>query len=171
MNSELTGGTGQVTLHLAQNGYINLTLGDKNKGMMDVAKKNLDKFPVKFIQTEMQTLQNVNDTFDAIVIRQAINYLMTIDGLALGFKNMYNHLKSGGSLIFNAPNYQKDDKSIETLDRELNYESGGYKVKVMEKNYMEVVTGCLITDKGEHTFAYSAVHFDKVGWNREEETL
>ena len=82
---------------------------------------------------------DVEGSYDAIVVRQAINYLMSYEGLVEGFRAMHQTLNEGGRLVFNAPNYNGQSKYGE---RDLEYDHGDFHVKVKEMN---AVDGNIIT--------------------------
>jgi hypothetical protein len=72
--------------------------------------------------------------FDAILVRQAINYLMNYEGLVVGLRQIHRFLSPRGVLLFNAPNHQ-DGRQY--ADRELVYEAGDYLVRLREMNVVE----------------------------------
>jgi len=130
---EMAAGTGDVSKQLFDKGYKNISIADKNSGMLTEAHKKLQRY-VKTYITSFEDM-NIERKFDSIIIRQAINYLMDYEGLVNGFKNIYEHLNAGGKLIFNAPNYVQNK---EYDDRPLQkYEFDGYDVQVKEMNLLE----------------------------------
>jgi phosphopantothenate---cysteine ligase (CTP) len=131
---DLAAGTGDVTQGLLERGYENIVLADKSKEMLKVAKRKLGK-KLKYIISDFEELKTKPK--DAIVIRQAINYLMDYDGLVNGLKQIRGNLNEGGELIFNAPNYSGNGG-----ERIHEYGSGGYNVKVREMN---AVNGNVLT--------------------------
>ena len=134
---DLAAGTGDVSRQLQERGYRDLSLADQSKGMLGVAKDKLgEKVPVYI--TSMRKME-LGRTYDAIILRQAINYLMDYDGLVEGLRSMHAHLNYGGKLVFNAPNFNGD---AEYGDKYLEYQHGDYNVKV---NEMNAVDGRIIT--------------------------
>ncbi len=74
----------------------------------------------------MQDLENIpNQYYDACVIRQAINYAMTVDGLTKTLKAIKTKLKHEGVLIFNTPNYIPEQREQYNNSRTFNYEIDG----------------------------------------------
>jgi phosphopantothenate---cysteine ligase (CTP) len=131
---DLAAGTGDLSKQLMEKGYQNISLADRSAGMLDVAKNKLGA-EVKAHVASMQKME-VNESYDAIVVRQAINYLMDYNGLVEGFKAMHAHLNDGGRLIFNAPNPVGANYGPKTQQ----YEYGDYNVKVVEMNAVEGTT-------------------------------
>jgi len=134
---DLAAGTGDVSRKLRERGYRNLSLADQSEGMLGIAREKLGKEVHTYI-TSMRGM-NLGKTYDAIIVRQAINYLMDYGGLVDGLRAMHGHLKQGGKLVFNAPHFNGND---EYEDKSLEYEHGDYNVKVKEMN---VVDGRVIT--------------------------
>ncbi|MHA1690101.1 MAG: phosphopantothenoylcysteine decarboxylase domain-containing protein [Candidatus Heimdallarchaeaceae archaeon] len=133
---DLAAGTGDVSKALQERGYKNISLADKSDGMLRVARRKLGYVPTHV--TSMRSM-DLGQTYDAIVIRQAINYLMDYDSLVDGLRRMHEHLNEGGRLIFNAPNF---NGNAEYGNRFFEYEHEDYNVKVREMN---VVDGRVIT--------------------------
>jgi phosphopantothenate---cysteine ligase (CTP) len=128
---DLAGGTGDLSQRLLERGYKNISLADKNPGMLKVAEKlNLP--------THTGTMENLNldKKFDSILVRQAINYLQDYETLVQGLRSMYHHLNPGGRLIFNAPNSPQDYQK----EKNYEYEADGLKVKIEEMNLIEEKT-------------------------------
>jgi phosphopantothenate---cysteine ligase (CTP) len=128
---DLAAGTGDVSKALQERGYRNLSLADQSNGMLNVARGKVGDVPTHV--TSMQGM-NLGHTYDAVVVRQAINYLMDYDGLVDGLRAMHEHLNESGRLIFNAPNF---NGNAEYGDRFLEYEHGDYNVKVQEMNSVD----------------------------------
>jgi phosphopantothenate---cysteine ligase (CTP) len=129
---DLAAGTGEVAWQLLKAGYQNISLADLNEPMLKIAKIKIGR-DIPTYTADMKTMR-LEKKFDAIVVRQAINYLMDLDSLENGFRNIFNHLNLGGVFIFNAPNFTT---ASVYGDRTLNYESGEWYVKIEEKNLVE----------------------------------
>jgi hypothetical protein len=82
----------------------------------------------------MQDLANIpKQNYDACVIRQAINYAMTVEGLTKTLGAIRSKLKTGGVLIFNAPNYIHEQREQYNNSRTFNYEIDGiHQVRAIE---------------------------------------
>ncbi|MBI4147130.1 methyltransferase domain-containing protein [Candidatus Woesearchaeota archaeon] len=129
---DLAAGTGEVSSQLSERGYKSITLADRSRGMLNVALKKVGT-NIPTFETTMEKVE-VKGNYDAIVVRQAINYLMNYGGLVAGFKAMHNSLNQGGRLVFNAPNYDGTSKYGE---RNLEYDYGHFHVKVKEMNSVD----------------------------------
>jgi ubiquinone/menaquinone biosynthesis C-methylase UbiE len=127
-------------MKLLEKGYMHIDLADKNKEILAVAEKKIRKTlqgrennEADFYIADLKSIPN-NKKYDAIVVRQAINYLMDYPGLVTGLRNMYAHVKPGGKLVFNAPNFGKEP--IYPV-KEHEYDTQGYRVKVKEMNLVD----------------------------------
>ncbi len=129
---DLAAGTGEVVLKLKERGYTNISVADKNIEMLEVLKKKIGQDVPSYVAV-MQEM-NLKQAYNAIIVRQAINYLMNLNELLRGLKKMYAHLKNGGVLIFNAPNFRENSDYGERL---FEYEHGDYNIKVREMNLVE----------------------------------
>ena len=125
---DLACGTGEVSRLMYERGLKNITCADQSDKMLDYAhKKFIDNFGEEIANgipkhvTSMQDLKVNNEKFDLIVIRQAINYAMNLEGLEMIVKNCYEHLNGGGKLIFNTTNFKLDQEGKFSKLRELNY--------------------------------------------------
>lgn len=134
---DLAAGTGEVTSQLVERGYQSIAMADRSTGMSGVALKKIGR-DIPAFETTMQQV-DVEGKYDAIVVRQAINYLMTYEGLVEGFRAMHETLNEEGRLVFNAPNYNGQS---EYGERDLEYDHGNFHVKVKEMN---AVDGNIIT--------------------------
>jgi len=99
-------GTGEVSIPLIQEGYEVLS-ADLNPGMLEQLEKKAQSQGVKAntTVTSFQELSRREDQFDTLTVRQAINYLIGEEHLGEAFKGFHKLLRSGGKLVFNAPNY------------------------------------------------------------------
>jgi SAM-dependent methyltransferase len=76
--------------------YFKITGIDISKNMLKLAKKlNPD---VMYLRGDMRKIR-LNTKFDAVLIHDSINYMLTKRDLEAAFRTGYNHLKSGGVLI------------------------------------------------------------------------
>jgi phosphopantothenate-cysteine ligase len=128
---DLAGGTGELTLRLLESRYRKVALADKHEAMLAVARRRLPG--VTCYQGDMSNL-DLPESYDAILVRQAINYLVNYEGLVVGFRQIHRFLNPAGVLVFNAPNH---DDGREYADRELVYEAGNYLARVREMNAVE----------------------------------
>jgi phosphopantothenate-cysteine ligase len=128
---DLAGGTGALTSRLLASGYREVALADKHEAMLVVARRGLPGTPC--YRADMKELV-LPKQFDAILVRQAINYLMSCEGLVAGLKQIHRCLNAQGILIFNGPNYHQ---GLEYDSRQLLYEVADYFVKVREMNAVE----------------------------------
>jgi len=76
--------------------YFRITSIDISKNMLKLAKKLNPE--VIYLQGDMRKVK-LNTKFDAVLIHDSINYMLTKKDLKAAFKIGYNHLKSGGVLI------------------------------------------------------------------------
>jgi SAM-dependent methyltransferase len=104
---DLATGTGEVSIPLLKSGFIVTSL-DLSRGMLKVLILKAEKAGLKNYRAKLLDMQKINykQKFDAICIRQAINYFIGTKALRRGFEKISNALKPGGKFIFNAPNYQ-----------------------------------------------------------------
>lgn len=100
---DMAAGTGDVSSLLLQNGYKDISLMDVSAPMLEVAKRklgdalSLDRYSVG----RMQDLSAVQ-VYDAIVVRQAINYLADFNELKNTLSAFRRALRAGGCLLFNS---------------------------------------------------------------------
>nr|CAG4718997.1 unnamed protein product [Naegleria fowleri] len=131
---DLCCGTGEVTRLLYERGFRTFTLADQSDKMLSYAKKKLSTcYGEEFCRnipthvTSMQELNLKGSHFDVIVMRQAINYAMNLEGLSMVFASCYEHLKKGGKLILNTTNFQVDQAEKFSKMRVLRYDcTDGY---------------------------------------------
>jgi phosphopantothenate-cysteine ligase len=128
---DLAGGTGELAGRLLGRGYRRVAVADRHEAMLAVARRRLADVPCD--RVDMRDL-HLSGSFDAILVRQAINYLMNQDGLVAGLKGIRRFLNDRGVLIFNAPNHRV---GREYPGRQLLHEAGGYLVGVREMNLVE----------------------------------
>jgi len=89
-------GTGGHAQYL-QNSF-NIVGLDINPEMLEIARKKLPE--IEFVEGDMKKM-DLQQKFDTIIcLFSAINYHTTLDELEGTFKRFYNHLKSGGVLLF-----------------------------------------------------------------------
>ncbi len=91
---ELGSGGGHVAVHLSSG--RELTLVDLSEGMLMVSRRlNPD---CEHIVGDMRTVR-LGLTFDAVLVHDAIDYMLTEDDLAAVFSTAAAHLRSGGILV------------------------------------------------------------------------
>lgn len=135
---DMATGTGEVALALLRAGYSSLALADQSAGMMKVATGKIRAAGFQAdIPTYLATFDdmNIQATFDAVVIRQAINYALTEDALLRLFQNIRKHLAPGGKLLFNAPHFT--GAHVTYPDRINNYRYNGARVEIHEMNTLD----------------------------------
>lgn len=104
---DLAAGTGEVSIPLLEYGFKVSSL-DQSKGMLEQLKKKAGKKAAKNLTTFVRDLNQIDleNTFDTVCIRQAVNYYMNPTSLENGFKSIALLLNKGGKFIFNAPNFK-----------------------------------------------------------------
>lgn len=129
---DLAAGTGEVSIPLLKHGF-KVTSLDASSGMLKVLKAKAKKLNINNYNVKISPIENINyyEKFDSICIRQAINYLVKVQGLENGLKKIYRALKPGGKLIFNAPNY-RGETAYPIISN--YYEKGEQKAFVLEMN-------------------------------------
>jgi SAM-dependent methyltransferase len=91
---ELGSGGGNNALYLTR--HARMTLVDLAPGMLEVSRRlNPD---AEHIEGDMRTVR-LGRTFDAVVIHDAVMYLLTEDDLAAALATAHAHLKPGGAVI------------------------------------------------------------------------
>ncbi len=133
---DLAAGTGEVAWQLLQKGYKNVALADKHEGMLEVAQRKIKKISGTVLPHYIANMKDMalREQFDAIVVRQGINYLMDIHGLREGLRNIYEHLLPGGRLIINALHYQGEEAYEDNL---VNYQDDAVTASIREMNFVE----------------------------------
>lgn len=99
---ELGCGAGHNAYYLKNK--FNITLSDLSPEMLSLSKKINPG--CEHIRGDMRTL-NLDRTFDAVFIHDAISYLTTAGDLLQTFQTAYRHCKPGGCVII-APDYFED---------------------------------------------------------------
>lgn len=96
---ELASGTGEISLRIAQNHH--LVASDLAPEMIEVIKeKDSEQTIIAIKVLDMQAFK-LDETFDTIVcFCDSINYILDIDALKQVFKNVYDHLETGGKFLF-----------------------------------------------------------------------
>lgn len=132
---DLAAGTGEVSLPLLKLGF-KVTSLDASGGMLGQLKRKALSRGVKNYRLKAGNMEKLSykNEFDAVCIRQAINYFIGLGALKNGLKKIRSSLKSGGKLIFNAPNY-RGEKSYPTISN--FYQKGGRKAFVVETNIIK----------------------------------
>jgi len=95
---DMCAGTWDVTQQLLKIWYTNVHLADWSTNMLDIAKNKIENANLSF--TEQNLLQPYKNKHNAIVIRQAINYIPN-DDLERCFQYIYDALENKGKFIFN----------------------------------------------------------------------
>jgi SAM-dependent methyltransferase len=87
-------GGGHVDFYLKK--YFTVTAADISEPMLALAARLNPE--VTCLMGDMRTMR-LDQRFDAVVIHDAINYMLTSDDLRAAFQTAYEHLKPGGSFI------------------------------------------------------------------------
>ncbi|MFH1173612.1 MAG: phosphopantothenoylcysteine decarboxylase [archaeon] len=124
---DLAAGTGLLAKQLWEHGYRNLSLADKQPAMLERANIPCEKCIVDLRDVHLPK------RYDAIVVRQAMNYVLDEQHLVSACNALYKQLNDNGVLIFNAPNYYPRKVYPE---RTHTYESDGYQITITEMNYV-----------------------------------
>ncbi len=130
---DLAAGTGNVSIFLLQLGF-HVTALDSSAGMLNIFKKKTEKEKLKnykIIRADINYLKS-KQTYDAVCIRQAINYYQGLNALEKGLKSIRKIIKPGGAFVFNAPNFKTEKIDYPVIEN--NYESGGKRAFVLEIN-------------------------------------
>lgn len=93
-------GSGILTRLLKKNGF-DVTGIDFSQDMLNVAKEKScnEKLNIKYLKGDMKSLKTLNKVDFITVINDGLNYIEN-KYLLKTFKNFYNSLKKGGTLIF-----------------------------------------------------------------------
>eukprot|EP01062_Namystynia_karyoxenos_P048129 TRINITY_DN36561_c0_g1_i1.p1 TRINITY_DN36561_c0_g1~~TRINITY_DN36561_c0_g1_i1.p1 ORF type:complete len:1060 (+),score=265.68 TRINITY_DN36561_c0_g1_i1:78-3182(+) len=102
-------GTGEVSRELLGRGFSDISLADASGDMLRVATAKLAPLVpgLRSWALPFHELGAIGDTFDAVVIRQAINYAMDLPGLATAMRSIRSVLRPGGQLLFNSTNFKE----------------------------------------------------------------
>jgi ubiquinone/menaquinone biosynthesis C-methylase UbiE len=131
---DLAAGTGEVTIPLLQRGY-RVQSFDLNSGMLRVLARKAQVLGMT-VKTTVADMANLDyeQEFDAVCIRQALNYLMGVSQLTRVLKKVKQALKPGGQFVFNAPNYHLNIKDYPVVTNK--YEVDGKTALVLENNQL-----------------------------------
>lgn len=118
---ELACGSGEITIALANKGYL-IDASDLSQAMIDEAKKKKGAEKVNFFAMDMCDF-TVDKTYDGILcLCDSINYLVSEKQLETLFKSVYEHLNENGTFIFD----------MHTPDRLYEFEEEFYEAGVLE---------------------------------------
>ncbi len=109
--------------------YFKITGTDISRNMLKLAKKLNPE--VTYLQGDMRSLK-LNKRFDAVLIHDSINYMLTKRDLHASFKTGFVHLKPGGVLYTTPEEYDKieQNKVHFTVHKKSNTE-----ITFIEHNY------------------------------------
>ena len=99
---DLCGGHGRHTLELCKRGFVNCTLLDYSKKMIDVArtKANQNDCSVKFLQGDARSTDLPGSSFDHVIIMgNSLGYIQAPDADSRIIKEAYRLLRPGGRLL------------------------------------------------------------------------
>jgi SAM-dependent methyltransferase len=157
---DLAAGTGEVALALGGAGFTDLTLADQSAGMLTVAMDKLERAGVRaHAIVGGFTDVDLNRTFDAVVMRQAVTYAKSTDELVALFRHVRAHLRPGGVFVFNAPRF--DGQPMAIPDRQSKYTHRDWSVTVHERNTVDE-TGLLTHAQRATLIGRDGLSFEKV---------
>lgn len=99
---DLGSGGGHIAVHLKDR--FDLTLVDLSQGMLDVSRQLLPHCP--HIQGDMRSIR-LRRSFDAVLVHDAIDYIIGTDDLRLTIETAAAHCRPGGVVLF-VPDYVKE---------------------------------------------------------------
>jgi SAM-dependent methyltransferase len=99
---DLGSGGGHVAVHLKDK--FDLTLVDISQDMLDVSRQLLPQSP--HLQGDMRAIR-LGRTFDAVLVHDAIDYIIGTDDLRLAIETAAAHCRPGGIVLF-VPDYVKE---------------------------------------------------------------
>jgi SAM-dependent methyltransferase len=92
---ELGSGGGSNAVHLKK--HFSMTLTDLSEPMLAVSRRlNPD---CRHQQGDMRTLR-LGETFDAVLVHDAVDYMLTDDDLLAAMRTAYEHCRPGGVAVF-----------------------------------------------------------------------
>jgi SAM-dependent methyltransferase len=91
---ELGAGGGNNAVHLK--GDFRCTLTDLNESMLEISRKQNPE--CEHLQGDMRTLR-LERTFDAVLVHDAIGYMLTEEDLRAAFETAFVHTRPGGAAI------------------------------------------------------------------------
>jgi SAM-dependent methyltransferase len=94
--------------------YFDVTGVDISENMLGLARKLNPE--ADYRQGDMRTVR-LGELFDAVIIFDSINYMLTEDELGSAFKTAYEHLKPGGVFLTIPEDYPQRFKQNETEHR------------------------------------------------------
>jgi len=105
-------GTGEISLRLANKGYV-VTGVDLSQDMLTIAdqKSQEQGLEVTWIKQDLRTLEGISGFDLAVSYCDVINYIPELEDLRNTFENIYHSLKEDGLLIFDVHDveYVKND--------------------------------------------------------------
>jgi len=110
--------------------YYDVTSVDISKEMLGLAKKLNPE--VKYIIGDMRTVR-LNQTFDAVVIADSIDYMQTKKDLSAVFMNAYKHLKPGG--VFYTYAEETKERFKQNHIHTTYHKQGNIEITLIENNY------------------------------------
>lgn len=101
-------GTGSLSILLAKEG-LNVTGIDLSSDMLTVAKEKAEneKVPLSLFQQDMRELEGLG-LYDCVTILcDSLNYVLTEEDVKRSFLSAWNHLETGGLLLFDIHSLHK----------------------------------------------------------------
>jgi SAM-dependent methyltransferase len=92
---ELGSGGGNVAAHLKR--HFEVTLVDLSPQMLDVSRRLNPQCP--HTVADMRSVR-LGSSFDAVLIHDAIDYMLTVDDLAAAVRTAFAHCRPGGMAVF-----------------------------------------------------------------------
>ena len=109
--------------------HFKVTGVDLSKGMLEKARMRHPE--VEYIEGDMRTVR-LNRLFDAVIIPDCIDYMVTADDLKQAVENASHHLKPGGVLLI----VGKTQETFSNNNFAYTGEKDGIHLTVLENNYV-----------------------------------
>lgn len=94
---DIGAGTGLLALKLIKKGYENITLLDISKKMLNIAKSKIKNKKVKFIVSDLFSLNEIKEKYDIVLAILVLHYYSDKADKMLDL--IHNKLKKGGTFI------------------------------------------------------------------------
>ncbi|GER66964.1 methyltransferase [Weizmannia acidilactici] len=108
---DLACGTGELSVHLAREGY-DVTGVDLSENMLAVASEKalVESLYIVFLQQNMCMLEGLHDFDIVAVFCDSLNYLETESEVKETFRHVYGALRPGGMFLFDVHSIYKIDR-------------------------------------------------------------
>jgi len=107
-------GTGDALLHLARQGYENLTGSDISCGMLSMAKRKVPFLPLicSSWKNLPENIQNNENKFDLVYLLSISILHASLNDISIVMHNFYNLIAPGGKLVFDIRKWQRDQAGV-----------------------------------------------------------